>query len=129
MVLIPLIFTLILCTITYCIYRCNKSKSNRSSTTTSDRIYFCSFSQISVSLFFFKLANQSHPPVATIIHNTQHSPYAYEEAPPSYDSLKDTKKDLNESIQLTILPNSNEEVTAEAAAIQPSAPVPPAYSN
>lgn len=112
--------------ITYCIYRYNKSKSNRSSTDTSNSIDFKIYSS---SQTYFRLDNQSHPPVATIIYNAQHGPYAFEELPPSYESLKDNKKDPSETIQLTILPNSNEQVAAEAAVIQPSAPVPPDYSE
>jgi hypothetical protein len=63
---------------------------------------------------------------ATVIYNTQHSPFIHEELPPSYDSLGEIKKDLritNEHIQLTEVPNS-------ANAILPTAPTPPpSYIN
>ena len=73
-------------------------------------------------------ADGSGMATATIIYNTQHSPFIIEELPPSYDSLAYKKKDLNnknEHVQLTPLPNSNESVTEAAAAILPSAPSPP----
>jgi len=122
-VLIPVIFTIVLCAITYCIYRFNKSRSNRSPTDSPI---------VSV--------DRSGAPIATIIYNTQHSPFIFEESPPSYDSLGDIKKDplgttttttnTNEQLPLTILPNTtltntNEEVTATASIILPTAPNPP----
>jgi hypothetical protein len=70
-----------------------------------------------------------------VIYNTQHSPFFFEESPPSYDSLANTKKDphgtitSNEQVQLTILPNPTithtDEVTSAAALVLPSAPIPP----
>jgi hypothetical protein len=73
--------------------------------------------------------------MATVIYNTQHSPFFFEESPPSYDSLANTKKNpngtitSNEQVQLTILPNSTithtDEVTSAAALVLPSAPIPP----
>jgi hypothetical protein len=95
-------------------------------------------------LLFLAFADRSAP-VATIIYNTQHSPFIFEESPPSYDSLADIKKNshgtttnTDEQFPLTILPNTtltnpNQEVTA-AAVILPSAPPisssrPPSYVN
>jgi hypothetical protein len=79
--------------------------------------------------------DRSSAPIATIIYNPQHSPFIFEELPPSYDSLAETKKDphiitttnTNEQFQLTIPPyttltNTNERVST----ITPS---PPSYIN
>ncbi len=96
--------------------------------------------------YFLVSANRSGVPIATIIYNTQHSPFIFEDAPPSYDSLAEIKKDshgttranTNEQFPLTVLPNTtltnpNEEVTAAAATAKiPSAPIqppPPPYVN
>jgi hypothetical protein len=76
----------------------------------------------------------------TVIYNTQHTPFFFEELPPSYDSLGNLKKDphgtitSNEQVQLTILPNSTVthpgEVTNAAPLVIPSAPTPPpSYIN
>jgi hypothetical protein len=93
---------------------------------------------INISFFYFLLVpfDRSGAPIATVIYNTQHSPFFFEESPPSYDSLANKKKDLhgtstsNEQVQLTILPNTtmthtNEEVTSAPGLIIPSAPFPP----
>jgi hypothetical protein len=87
-------------------------------------IIFCTI------ILLFLPADRFGVSTATVIYNTQHSPYIFEELPPSYDSLTDIKKhphnrptNTNEEFQLTVLPNTNDEVTS--AAILPTAPTPP----
>ncbi|CAF1119770.1 unnamed protein product [Rotaria sordida] len=113
-ILVPIAFTIILCFITYCIYRYNKSLSSRASTNSS-----------------IVPPDRFDPRTATVIYNTQHSSFIFEESPPSYDSLTDNKKDssstitnTNEQLPNTTLTNTNER-TVEAAIIIPTAPTPP----
>jgi hypothetical protein len=96
-------------------------------------IIFCTIILLFLSLLV--PADRFGVSTATVIYNTQHSPYIFEELPPSYDSLTDIKKhphdrptNTNEEFQLTVLPNTtltntNDEVTS--AAILPTAPTPP----
>lgn len=82
--------------------------------------------------FFLVSTHRSGAPLATIIYNTQHSPYIFEEPPPTYDSLSEVKKDPHGQLPLTPLATINEEVTAPATEINiPSAPAPPSeiYAN
>ncbi|CAF3375827.1 unnamed protein product [Rotaria sp. Silwood1] len=125
-ILIPIAFAMILCIVTYWIYRYNKRISLRTSTNAS-----------------IVPPDRFDARAATVIYNTQHSPFIFEESPPSYDSLGDIKKALpsntttttntNQSLPSTILPNTtladtNESI--EAAAIIPTAPTPPpSYIN
>ncbi|UJR15644.1 hypothetical protein I4U23_002580 [Adineta vaga] len=93
-VFVPVIFTIILCTIAYCIYRYNRKRSERVPTNSP-----------------IVPVDQSGAPISTIIYNTNHRPFLFEESPPSYDSIADTKKDLNhitsnDQIQLSILPHT-----------------------
>ncbi|CAF0994832.1 unnamed protein product [Adineta steineri] len=121
-VFIPVIFTILLCTITYCVYQYNRKRSQREPTNSP--------------------IASVNAPIATVIYNTQHSPFVFEESPPSYDSLIDTKKDsqnvttnTHEQFPLTVLPNTistnpNEEITSSSSsAIIPTAPTtsPPFY--
>ena len=81
--------------------------------------------------------DRSGAPIATVVYNTQHSPYTYEESPPSYDSLGNMKKDfvgmttINTSghVQLTTLPNIG--LTNSASVLHSSASTspPPSYNN
>jgi len=93
-------------------------------------IIFCTIILLFFSLSLLVPADRFGVSTATVIYNTQHSPYIFEELPPSYDSLTDIKKhphdrptNTNEEFQLTVLPNTNDEVTS--AAILPTAPTPP----
>ncbi len=93
-------------------------------------------------IFLLVPVDRSGVPATTFIYNTQHSPFIFEDSPPSYDSLADIKKDsnsatinTNEQIQLTTLPNTtvtdtNEGLTA-AAAVLPAGHTlpPPSYIN
>ncbi|CAF1489974.1 unnamed protein product [Adineta steineri] len=119
-VFIPVIFTILLCTITYCVYQYNRKRSQREPTNSP--------------------IASVNAPIATVIYNTQHSSFVFEESPPPYDSLIDTKKDsqnvtinTHEQFPLTVLPNTistnpNEEITSSSAII-PTAPTtsPPFY--
>lgn len=125
-VIIPVIFVLLVCLITYCVYRQRHSRSNRSSADTSNGSKISSF--FSSKDDFSLLVERSRSPIATIIYNGQHNPFILEDLPPPYDSLSETKKDPNEAIQLTVLPNSNHQVTAAASMVRPTAPTPsPGY--
>ncbi len=93
-------------------------------------IIFCTIILLFLFLSLLVPADRFGVSTATVIYNTQHSPYIFEELPPSYDSLTDIKKhphnrptNTNEEFQLTVLPNTNDEVTS--AAILPTAPTPP----
>lgn len=107
--LIPVIFTIVLCTVTYCIYRYNKKRSQRAPTNAP--------------------IDSSSPPVATIVYNAHHTPFMFEELPPSYDSVAYTKKAdpssvvTHEQVQLSVSPAAT---TTTSADEQVSAP---AYSQ
>ncbi|CAF0814610.1 unnamed protein product [Adineta ricciae] len=99
-ILVPVAFTVILCTLIYCIYRYNRKRS-QSAPTDSPIVS----------------TGHASAPIATVIYNAHHSPFMFEEAPPSYDSLGDAKKDLhqittNEQVQVTI-PSLTTITTAE----------------
>ncbi|CAF2841188.1 unnamed protein product [Rotaria sp. Silwood2] len=75
-VLIPIIFTLILCIIVWCIHRYNKKKSQQNITNLS-----------------IKPINDYPINVSSIYFNPYYKPISFEELPPSYDIISKTKND------------------------------------
>ena len=84
--------------------------------------------------------DRSRAPGATVIYNSQHSPFVFEDSPPPYDSLDVIKKNSPsrttnpyEPYPLTVLPNitlTNRNEDSATAVIPPTAPTPPpSYSN
>ncbi|CAF1473807.1 unnamed protein product [Rotaria sp. Silwood1] len=75
-VLIPIIFTLILCIIVCCIYRHNKRRSQRD-----------------INSSIKPINHQPDMGVPPIYFNPNYKPFTLEEPPPSYDLLSKTKND------------------------------------
>lgn len=117
-ILIPIIFTIILCSITYCVYRYNKKRSQnaRRYAPTSNAFFIKSMS-ILFFLFGFSVTDRSGASIATVVYNPQHNPYMLEELPPSYDSLEEIKKHFHQT-------TTNNQSVANPTA---STPPPPSY--
>ncbi|CAF2402458.1 unnamed protein product [Rotaria sp. Silwood2] len=122
-ILLPIALIVILCVVTYCIYKYNRKLASRTPTDAS-----------------IVPSDRFDARTATVIYNTQHSPFIFEDLPPSYDSLGDSKKhpsstttNPNEQFSLTILPNTtltDTDERIEAVVIDPTAPTPPpSYIN
>jgi hypothetical protein len=94
--------------------------------------------QLYICFRFNVVHDQINAPIATVIYNPQHSPYIFEDFPPSYDSVGEIKKDfrplttadnVDGQVELRTLTNLNDETSTTM--IHPSATIstlnPPPY--